>query len=67
MSPNGAFDWAALMRAAFHKLGMDPERFWRLTPAELVMLLGQNTGTPAMTQDGLAALMAAFPDEKEEG
>ena len=67
MSSNGAFDWAALMRAAFQRLGMDPERFWRLTPAELVMLLGQDTGTPAMTQDGLAALMAAFPDKKEEG
>lgn len=66
MTTAPAFDWGALMRTAFGRLGLEPDRFWKLTPAELRMLLGEGAGLPAMTRDGLTAMMAAFPDDKEE-
>lgn len=67
MTTAPAFDWGALMRTGFGRLGLEPDRFWKLTPVELRMLLGEGVGLPAMTRDGLTALMAAFPDDKEEG
>ncbi|MBO9410396.1 MULTISPECIES: rcc01693 family protein [unclassified Ruegeria] len=60
------FDWPALMRAGMTGLRLTPEQFWRLTPAELRLMLGQGAGTPAMNRAGLDALLAAYPD-KEQG
>lgn len=67
MSGNGggAFDWPSLMAAGMRGLGLDPGRFWSLTPAELAFLLGHGDGLMAMDRAGLDALAARFPDAME--
>jgi uncharacterized phage protein (TIGR02216 family) len=60
------FDWPALMRAGLHGLRLKPDEFWALTPAELQLMLGSGSGTAPMLRDGLAALMAAYPDNGKE-
>lgn len=57
------FDWPVLMRAGLHGLGLTPDAFWALTPAELQMMLGSKAGNGPLLRDGLAALMAAYPDK----
>lgn len=57
------FDWPALMRAGMQGLALTPEQFWRLTPAELRLMLGQGAAAP-LDRAGLGALMAAWPDER---
>ncbi len=59
------FDWPALMRAGFLGLRLTPDQFWRLTPAELRLMLGQGVGLPAMNRAGLDALLAAYPDTEQ--
>lgn len=60
------FDWPALMRAGMVGLRLSPEAFWRLTPAELALMLGQGGGAAApLNRAGLAALQAAYPDNSE--
>lgn len=55
------FDWPALMRLGLSGLRLTPDAFWRLTPAELRLMLGQQEqGT--MDRAGLQDLMRAFPD-----
>lgn len=56
-------DWAGLMRAGLHGLRLTPAEFWALTPAELRLMLGADRAPGPLTRDGLAALMAAFPDQ----
>ena len=52
-----AIDWPGLMRLGMVQLGLVPEVFWRLTPAELQMLAGpEPTGQAAFTRARLAAL-----------
>ncbi|MCB5197844.1 phage tail assembly chaperone [Loktanella sp. TSTF-M6] len=58
-------DWAALMRAGMCQLGLAPDAFWRLTPAELSLMLGLADVQRPMDRSGLDALLAAFPDETE--
>lgn len=60
------FDWPALMRAGLHGLGLTPDVFWALTPAELQMMLGSKAGSGPMLSEGLAALMAAYPDKNKD-
>jgi uncharacterized phage protein (TIGR02216 family) len=56
-------DWLGLMRVGIGQLGLAPEVFWRLTPAELQMLTGpEPTGPAAFTRARLDALVQAFPD-----
>ncbi len=56
-------DWPGLMRVGIGQLGLAPEVFWRLTPAELQLLTGQGpTGQAAFTRARLDALVRAFPD-----
>ena len=56
-------DWPGLMRVGIGQLGLAPEAFWRLTPAELQMLTGpEPTGQAACTRARLDALVRAFPD-----
>ena len=62
MSGAGRFDWAALMRAGFRQLGLTPAQFWALTPAELLMLLGQDAASVPMNRRQLQALAERFPD-----
>ncbi|MFW2543529.1 rcc01693 family protein [Primorskyibacter sp. 2E107] len=59
------FDWAALMRAGMRGLGLRPDDFWALTPAELQVLLGEGSAARPMGRSRLDELMAAFPDHKE--
>jgi uncharacterized phage protein (TIGR02216 family) len=60
------FDWPALMRAGLHGLRLSPDVFWALTPAELQLMLGSAGGSAPLLSDGLAALMAAYPDTKKD-
>lgn len=59
------FDWPTLMRAGVQGLRLEPDRFWRLTPAELRLMLGQATAAAPMDRAGLQALQAAWPDGNE--
>jgi len=63
------FDWPALMRAGMQGLGLRPDQFWALTPAELLLMLGEGHGPAPMGRAGLEALAARFPDAgvKETG
>lgn len=60
------FDWPALMRAGLRQLGLSPDVFWALTPAELGIMLGNDTSRTPMLSEGLAALMAAYPDRQKD-
>ena len=59
-------EWPALMQAGLCGLGLTPDQFWALTPAELRVMLGADATQRPVLRDGLAALMAAWPDEKGE-
>ena len=55
-------DWAGLMRAGLRGLRLTPDQFWRLTPAELALMLGQADAARPMERGRLDALIARFPD-----
>lgn len=56
-------DWAGLMRVGIGQLGLAPQVFWHLTPAELRILAGPDQlGPVPFTQARLDALVQAFPD-----
>lgn len=55
-------DWRGLMRAGLLGLGLTPEAFWRLTPAELTLMLGIETGAAPLSRARLDELVRAFPD-----
>ncbi len=60
-------DWAGMMRAGLHGLGLTPDAFWRLTPWELRVMLGLTGAAAPMGRARLDALMAAFPDRPRAG
>lgn len=64
--PVEGLDWPELMRVGLHGLGLTPDIFWTLTPVELQLMLGATSVNKPMLSEGLAALMAAYPD-KEKG
>lgn len=55
-------DWPGLMRAGMAGLGLHPDQFWRLTPAELWVMLGDPAGGAPLGRSGLDALLRAWPD-----
>jgi uncharacterized phage protein (TIGR02216 family) len=57
------FDWPALMRAGMRGLGLSPEAFWRLTPAELRVLLGADAASAPLGRSRLDQLLEAYPDQ----
>lgn len=59
-------DWPGLMRAGLRGLGLRPDQFWALTPAELALMLGIEARPEAMTRDRLAEIAARFPDQPSE-
>lgn len=63
---SAGFNWPALMRAGLHGLGLAPDVFWSLTPVELQLMLGSDASKAPMLSDGLAALMAAYPDKTKD-
>ncbi len=62
-----ALDWAGLMRAGLCELRLGPRDFWALTPAELLIMLGLQTGQPAMDRARLLDMLRDFPDRPKEG
>ena len=56
-------DWPAMLRAGLHDLRLHPRDFWRLTPAELGLMLGVGPGTKPLDRARLQALIAAHPDQ----
>ena len=54
------------MHVGMHGLGLEPDVFWALTPVELQVMLGGTGEQKSMLSDGLAALMAAYPDRAKE-
>ena len=63
-------DWPGLMRAGLSGLGLTPEVFWRLTPAELVLMLGDPVAVPPLNRARLEELARVWPDvpgEMKEG
>ena len=63
MSAASGLDWPALLRVGLSRLGLLPDQFWALTPAELQLMLGPPSAAAPLLSEGLAALMAAYPDE----
>lgn len=59
---SAGLDWGGLMRTGLKDLGLPPDTFWALTPAEFALMMGRGSGSLPMLSDGLAALMAAYPD-----
>ncbi len=57
-------DWPGLLRAGLQSLRLKPEEFWRLTPAELKLMLGADSPDVALSRARLDELTAAFPDQK---
>lgn len=66
---NRRLDWAGLMRAGLLGLRLSPEAFWRLTPAELMLMLGlgQTAGGGSMRRSRLNDLLKAYPDTVPSG
>lgn len=60
------FDWPGLMRAGLVGLRLTPARFWALSPAELLMMLGHGSGPAPMGRARLEELARAFPDDTEK-
>ena len=60
------FDWAGLLRAAVRHLGLKPDEFWSLTPAELRLMLGDEPASRPMGRARLDELLNAFPDGRED-
>lgn len=60
------FEWPALMRAGFLGLGLRPDQFWQLTPAELLMMLGEGANDAPMGRSRLEELSQAYPDNLEK-
>lgn len=65
MKDNG-FDWPGLMRLGLRGLGLQPGEFWALTPAELRIMLGRESGSPPLGRARLEELAQAFPDNRRE-
>lgn len=62
------FDWPGLMRLGLRGLGLRPEDFWRLTPVELLVMLGAEGASPPLSRARLEELARAFPDmERADG
>jgi uncharacterized phage protein (TIGR02216 family) len=64
---NRRIDWVGLMRAGLQGLRLSPEAFWRLTPAELMLMLGLGGGAAPMRRSRFEDLLRAFPDRPGEG
>ncbi|MGP3696021.1 rcc01693 family protein [Rhodobacter sp. NSM] len=58
-------DWPALLRAGIQGLRLSPEEFWRLTPAELRIMLGA-AASPPLSRARLQELLRAYPDLQKE-
>jgi uncharacterized phage protein (TIGR02216 family) len=62
-----AIAWPRLMRLGLVHLGLKPDVFWSLTPAELMLMAGMGGGRATLTRAGLDELLARFPDGPRAG
>lgn len=60
------FDWTGLMQAGMRGLGLKPDEFWRLTPAELQLMLGRDRSSGPLSRARLEEMSRAFPDTPTE-
>ncbi|HEV7251244.1 MAG TPA: rcc01693 family protein [Shinella sp.] len=61
-----AFPWEAVLHAGLCRMRLSAKDFWAMTPRELGFALGVLRPSPAVPgRQALAALMQAFPDNKE--
>lgn len=56
------FDWPGLMKAGMRGLGLQPAEFWALTPAELLLMLGDGAENAPLTRARLDELAKEYPD-----
>ncbi len=61
VAPDG-LDWPGLLRVGLRGLGLKPWEFWRLTPAELALMMGEASASPPLTRARLEELAARWPD-----
>ncbi len=61
----GRLDWPAMLRAGISGLGLGPDQFWRLTPAEFLLMLGEGGGPAPLGRRRFEELLAAFPDHSQ--
>ena len=54
--------WYRLMQVGMVHLRFKPNEFWELTPAELMLLMGDTVKDDPITRSGLAELISRFPD-----
>ncbi|OSP54340.1 rcc01693 family protein [Pseudoruegeria sp. SK021] len=55
-------DWPGLLRTGVQRVGLKPEEFWKLTPAELLLMLGAGQGEVPLSRAQLEQLASRFPD-----
>ncbi|WP_093359243.1 rcc01693 family protein [Tropicimonas isoalkanivorans] len=60
-------DWAGLLRLGLCRLGLAPDVFWRLTPVELMVMLGADAVPAPLTRARLDELARAYPDNEKGG
>ena len=58
------FDWPAVLRAGIGDMGLKPNEFWALTPAEFLIMSGIGQGPKPMGRAGLTDLLERFPDSE---
>jgi uncharacterized phage protein (TIGR02216 family) len=56
-------DWAGLLRAGLIGLRLQPAQFWALTPAELMVMMGLDSGSAPMGRQRLMEMSRAYPDQ----
>ncbi len=54
------------MNAGLHHLRLTPDVFWRLTPAELSVMLGLGWKSRPLNRDRLNDLLRIYPDAPRE-
>ena len=54
------------MQAGMRGLGLKPDEFWRLTPAELQLMLGRDRSNAPLSRARLEELSRAFPDTPQK-
>ena len=58
--------WRDLMRLGIGDLRLSPDVFWSMTPAELMLMAGDDPRMAgAQTREGLSQMMAMFPDKDD--
>ena len=54
------------MRLGLVDLRLSPDRFWALTPAELMLMAGGGGEVASLSRAGFSDLAASFPDGVKE-